>query len=183
MDCSGLLSHYAAVIGTPDPAPRPTALMSDTTAYRPALVMYFRRKIRDQNEIEDLVQDVFLRIAARRGTGDIENMAGYIFQTAASVLADRHRRRVVRQAEAHVEFDTDRHGSTDFDAARILESRQSLATAAAALQMLPERTREIFILRRLEGHAYRDIASQLGISVSAVEKHMVRAVQHLVSAT
>jgi RNA polymerase sigma-70 factor (ECF subfamily) len=61
----------------------------------------------------------------------------------------------------------------------ILEARQSLQTAVAALQALPERTRTIFVLRRLEGHAYRDIADQLGISVSAVEKHMVRAVQHL----
>ena len=86
-------------------------------------------------------------------------------------------------ADAHVEFDTDRHSSTDFDAARILESRQSLQTAVAALQTLPERTRDIFVLRRLEGHAYRDIANQFGISVSAVEKRMVRAVQHLVAAT
>jgi len=41
------------------------------------------------------------------------------------------------------------------------------------------RTRTIFILHRLEGRRYRDVAAQLGISVSAVEKHMVRAVQHL----
>ena len=167
--------------GTPDAAPRPAA-MPDAAAYRPALILYFRRKTRDQNEIEDLVQDVFLRIAARRSTDEVENVAGYIFQTAASVLADRHRRRTVRHADAHVEFDTDRHSSSDFDAARILESRQSLQTAVAALQKLPERTRDIFVLRRLEGHAYRDIASQFGISVSAVEKHMVRAVQHLVAA-
>jgi RNA polymerase sigma-70 factor (ECF subfamily) len=56
---------------------------------------------------------------------------------------------------------------------------ESLQTAIAALQKLPERTRDIFVLRRIEGHAYRDIASKYGISVSAVEKHMVRAVQHL----
>lgn len=183
MDCTGPPSHGGAVTGTDEPAPRPAASGLDTAAYRQALVLYFRRKTRDQNEIEDLVQDVFLRIAARRGTDAVENVGGYVFQTAASVLADRHRRRTVRHADAHVEFDTDRHSNTDFDAARILESRQSLRNAVAALQTLPERTRDIFVLRRLEGHAYRDIASRFGISVSAVEKHMVRAVQHLVSAT
>ncbi|TRW17214.1 RNA polymerase sigma factor [Glacieibacterium frigidum] len=164
-----------------DPVRGAPAAMPEAAVYRPALIQYFRRKTRDQTEIEDLVQDVFLRIAARRSGEAVENLAGYVFQTAASVLADRHRRRTVRHADAHVEFDTERHGSTDFDAVRILEARQSLQKAVAALQSLPERTRTIFVLRRLEGHAYRDIASQFGISVSAVEKHMVRAVQHLVS--
>ena len=106
-----------------------------------------------------------------------------MFQTAASVLADRHRRNTARHGDNHVEFDTDQHSGHDFDAARILEGRQALQTAVAALQLLPERTRDIFILRRVEGYAYRDIASRYGISVSAVEKHMVRAVQHLVAVT
>lgn len=153
--------------------------MADVAMYRPALIQYFRRKTRDQNEAEDLVQDVFLRITARRGGDAVENFAGYVFQTAASVLADRHRRRTVRQADAHVEFDTERHGGPDFDAARILEGRQTLQRVVAALDTLPERTRAIFVLRRLEGQAYRDIAGRFAISVSAVEKHMVRAVQHL----
>lgn len=47
------------------------------------------------------------------------------------------------------------------------------------LQALPERTRVIFILRRLEGLKYQDIANRFGISVSAVEKHMERAVAQL----
>jgi RNA polymerase sigma-70 factor (ECF subfamily) len=164
-----------------DPVRGPSAAVPGAANYRPALIQYFRRKTRDQSEIEDLVQDVFLRIAARRSGDAVENVAAYVFQTAASVLADRHRRRTVRHAEDHVEFDTERHGSVDFDAMRILEARQSLRDAVAALQSLPERTRTIFVLRRLEGHAYRDIADQFGISVSAVEKHMVRAVQHLAS--
>lgn len=155
--------------------------LPEAAVYRPALIQYFRRKSRDQTEVEDLVQDVFLRIAARRSSEVVQNMAAYVFQTAASVLADRHRRRTVRHATDHVEFDTERHGSIDFDAMRILEARQSLQKAVAALQLLPERTRVIFVLRRLEGQAYREIADHFGISVSAVEKHMVRAVQHLAS--
>jgi len=42
-----------------------------------------------------------------------------------------------------------------------------------------ERSRVVFVLRRLEGLKYRDIAAQLNISVSAVEKHMERAIAHL----
>lgn len=183
VDDDARMPYLVWMTSSPEAEPQAPSPPPDVASYRPALLLYFRRKTRDQNEIDDLVQDVFLRIAARRGAEPVENLAGYVFQTAASVLADRHRRRTVRHADAHVEFDTERHSSSDFDAARILESRQALQAAVRALQALPERTRDIFVLRRLEGHAYRDIATQFGISVSAVEKHMVRAVQHLVSAT
>jgi RNA polymerase sigma factor (sigma-70 family) len=175
LDLPPSMKHHRAMVGSLDPRGTPAPL-PDVAVYRPALIQYFRRKSHDLNEIEDLVQDVFLRIAARRSSEVIENFGGYVFQTAASVLADRHRRRTVRQFDMHVEFDNDRHSAADFDAARIVEGRQSLQLAVAALETLPERTRTIFILRRLEGHAYRDIAERIGISVSAVEKHMVRAV-------
>ena len=65
------------------------------------------------------------------------------------------------------------------DPLRILEGKEELHAATASLPGLPERTRTVFILRRLEGQKYQDIAAHLGISVSAVEKHMVRAIQHL----
>ena len=57
--------------------------------------------------------------------------------------------------------------------------RQQLARATAVLLELPERTRVIFVLRRLEGMRLNDIAKRLGISVSAVEKHMQRAITHI----
>ncbi len=152
----------------------------DVVAFRPALVRYFRRKLRDINDVEDLVQEVFVRIAARRG-GEVENLGGYVFQTAASVLADRHRRRTVRHADDQVPFDSERHSGTDFDAGRVAESRQTLQAVVTALINLPERTRAIFVLRRLEGQNYKDIAAQFEISVSAVEKHMARAVQQLMA--
>ena len=177
------MQHHSSMSSSREAEPLAPLPPPDAAAYRPALVLYFRRKVRDSNEIDDLVQDVFVRIAARRGTEPVENLSGYVFQTAASVLADRHRRRAVRHADAHVEFEADRHSSTDFDAARILESRETLKAAVAALQALPARTCEIFVRRRIDGQAYRDIAAEFAISVSAVEKHMARAVQHLVEAT
>lgn len=146
--------------------------------FRPALERYFRCKLRNASDVEDFVQEVFVRITARRG-GDVENLGGYVFQTAASVLADGHRRRTVRHADAQVPFDSDRHSGTDFDAGRIVESREALRAVAAALTSLPERTRTIFLMRRLDGHAYKDIASNFGISVSAVEKRMMSAVAQL----
>ena len=117
-------------------------------------------------------------MAARQGEA-VDNIGGYVFQTAASVVADRFRRRAVRHADDHVPFDCDHHSGTDFDAGRVVEGREALRIAETALMRLPERTRSIFLMRRLEGENYKEIATRFGISVSAVEKHMVRAAKHI----
>jgi RNA polymerase sigma-70 factor (ECF subfamily) len=146
---------------------------------RRSLAGFFRRRVNDPDEVEDLVQEVFARVVARDSTEPIAHLGSYIFQTAASVFADRNRRRLSRRADAHVAFDPDQHGGTDFDAVRVLAGREALSAATAALLSLPERSRTVFVLHRLEGRGYREIGEQLGISVSAVEKHMVRAAHHL----
>jgi RNA polymerase sigma factor (sigma-70 family) len=143
------------------------------------LTRYFRRRIRDNAEIEDMVQDVFTRMVARDGTEPIDNLGGYILKVAASVLADRARLRSSHGAGLHVTFDSDLHGEHEIDPERVLGGQEDLHAATAWLLALPERTRTVFILVRLEGWKYRDIARHLGISVSAVEKHMVRAINHL----
>ena len=143
------------------------------------LTGYFRRRVRQQDDVVDLVQEVFLRISTRGAVDDIDNLKGYVFQVAASVLTDRQRRRTVRHEDSHVELDPERMGETEIGPDRILAGREALTAAVAALDSMPERTRTIFVLRRLEGMRYLEIAGRLGLSVSAVEKHMVRAVEHL----
>lgn len=157
-------------------------MADDARPLRRALVRYFLRRLRDASDVDDLVQEVFARTVARDSSTPIGHLGKYLHQTAASVLADYGRRRSARRSDAHVPFDPDLHGETDFDPERIVAGRQDLAAATAALLSLPERTRTIFILRRVDGVPARDVATQLGVSVSAVEKHMVRAVRHLGSA-
>jgi RNA polymerase sigma-70 factor (ECF subfamily) len=155
------------------------ALARQAESLRGPLSIYFRRRVNDPAEVDDLVQDVFARIIARTADGPVLHLKGYVFQTAASVLADRARRRATRQAAAHVPFEPDRHAGADIDPARIAEGREDLRRAAAALLTLPDRTRAVFVLHRLEGQGYRQIAAAFGISVSAVEKHMMRAIRRL----
>ena len=170
---------HASDVGNDDsPTPFP-ATDREFVPLCAALARYFRARVRNPSEIDDLVQEVFTRIAARQDGAPVEHLDRYIFQTASSVLADRARRQRARRAELHVEFDPDRHSGVEFDAHRTLSGREELGAVTACLLNMPERTRNIFILHRLEGRKYRDIAVQLGISVSAVEKHMARAVLHL----
>lgn len=148
---------------------------------RGPLRRYFLRKVPDQAEADDLVQDVFLRIVKRGGAEQLERFDGYVFETAASVLKDRLRRRAARAADRHIPFEPADHAELDVSAEEGLAAREALRAATAALMELPERTRTVFILRRLEALPYGEIAARLGLSVSAVEKHMLRAARHLVA--
>lgn len=154
-------------------------LAGEARPIRRWLLSYFRHRAENEADIEDMVQDVFARIVARDSQKPIDHLGGYVLQTAASVFADRYRRRSVRRADAHVEFDPDQHSDRDFDPERVLSGKQELNRVNAVLLALPERTRTIFILHQVEGQKYREIAAGLGISVSAVEKQMVRAIQYL----
>lgn len=153
--------------------------------YRGSLLRYFGRRTRDCADLDDMVQEVFLRLIRRGDTSGLEseNPGAYMFETASSVLKDRLRKQQTHHTRAHEPFDRDRHGGEDFSPEHVLLERERLAQATAALLELPERTRVIFVLRRLEGMRFKDIAARLGISVSAVEKHMQRAITHLMRRT
>jgi RNA polymerase sigma factor (sigma-70 family) len=161
-------------------APLPQLLESnllDAVAqrFRPMLVGYFRKRVRDAAEAEDLTQEVFLRVLRRCDVAAISDVRSYLFETALSVLIDRSRRDKARHKIQHAAYAAEDHMAVDFPSERVLLGREALRTAHAVLRDMPERTRTIFVLRRLEGMKYSEIAVRLGISVSAVEKHMLRA--------
>jgi|APFre7841882724_1041349.scaffolds.fasta_scaffold01569_2 RNA polymerase sigma-70 factor (ECF subfamily) len=158
----------------------PEALAQLSLAFRSSLTRYFQRRVSAPAEIDDLVQEVFLRLLVRGGVEDMASVSGYVFETASSVLKDRYRRRVTRHADDHVPMGTDGEEGQDFSAERVHQGRELLHEAAMELLAMPERTRTVCILRVLEGLSYKDISHRLGISVSAVEKHMTRALKRLV---
>jgi len=158
----------------------PERIAQLATEFRPALRRFFSKRVKEQHEIDDLVQDVFVRLVRKANTDGTQIAARYVFQTAQSVLNDWLRKRQVRQASAHEEIGTDLPElKDDSTPERVLGGKQSLAKATAAVLELPEVTRTIFLLRRLEGLRYSDIAKRLGMPMSTVEKHMARAVAHL----
>lgn len=172
-------SIMRVMVSAGDGADTISALAREAFPLRQSLTRYFARRLRDGADVDDLVQEVFTRVVARDSPSPIGHLGKYLYQTAGSVLADYARRRSARRSDAHVAFHPDLHGEVDFDPERIVAGREELSAATAVLLSLPERTRTIFILRRLDRMPSREVAAQLGISISAVEKHMVRAVRHL----
>ncbi|WP_293381834.1 sigma-70 family RNA polymerase sigma factor [Phenylobacterium sp. SCN 70-31] len=147
--------------------------------FRPALIAFFLRRIRNHSEAEDLTQEVLLRVAQRGAEIDAARPDAYVFQIAANLLRDRGRRQKVRAAYQAALASNDAAWVEERDPDRVLQAKQSLSTVLGALQELPDRTRTIFVLFRLENMKQREIADMLGISVRTVEQHVVRASVHL----
>lgn len=166
---------------SPSPVSVPESV--DSAAFvaevRPALVKYFQRKCRSVSEAEDLAQDVIVRSLAHAGWTSADHARGYVFRAAVNRWRDRERRRVthgtVLQWNDQAAFSRDE----GFLPERVLGIEQELQHVVAALSKLNERSRDVFILARLERMRRAEIAAIFGISVSAVEKHLAKALAHI----
>ena len=147
--------------------------------YYAPLASFFRKRTRDTTEVQDLVQQVFLRLAQHRELGEIRNAEGYIFQTASNTLKDHIRNTAVRERFIREKIEIGDESHSAFSPERVLLGRESVAQLADALRQLPERTRDVFMLRCFEGLKHAEIARLQGISVRTVEKHLERALAHL----
>jgi RNA polymerase sigma factor (sigma-70 family) len=166
-------------IGKPAPPPEGgEALVESGARFTPALRAFFSRRAH-QNDVEDLVQEVLLRIQKRQPAPVVNNVEGYLFEVAANVLIDRGRRDRTRRRSDHCEFQEIHHPVDEMSPERVLQGREQMARAMAALNELPERTRRVFILVRFEEMSYKLVAQRVGVSVSAVEKHVMKALRHL----
>jgi RNA polymerase sigma-70 factor (ECF subfamily) len=166
---------------SPSTAPAPETLDSAAllAQMRPALVRYFQRKCRNSAEAEDLAQDVIVRTLARTGWTSVEHAKGYLFRAAVNRWHDRERRRVTHGTEVQWSDEESFVGVEELSPERVLGVEQELQLVTAALSELGERTRDVFMLARLEQMKYGEIATTFGISVSAVEKHLARALAHV----
>jgi RNA polymerase sigma-70 factor (ECF subfamily) len=145
--------------------------------YRP-LTTFFRKRAHDA-EAQDLVQQVFLRLAQYPDVDKIRDAEGYIFQTASNTLRDYIRHKAVRQRVIDEKLATGGELGSDFSPERVLLGRENITLLAGALRQLPTRTRDVLMLRCFEGLRHSEIARLQGISVRAVEKHIERGLEVL----
>ena len=140
---------------------------------------YFLRRGCKTQDVDDLVQEVFFRVVRLGKIETIENPNGYVFKIAANILRDKARKRRTRYEDMHQSFDDLLHGQEEISPERQLSGKQDLVQLRARIMAMPKKTQTVFLLHRFEDLKYREIADVLGISVSSVEKHMMKALQKI----
>ena len=127
-------------------------------ALRPSLLKYFLRKCRNPAEAEDLAQDVLERALAHARWESAEQARGYIFRIAINRWHDRNRRYLTRGAVVEWDDGAIYALGEEISPERVLNSEQELYEVVAALLELSERTRDVFMLDRLEHLKHGEIA-------------------------
>ncbi|PZU06889.1 RNA polymerase sigma factor [Sphingomonas sp.] len=131
-------------------------------------------RLGNQDEAEDVLQELWIKL--QHGTfGPISSPLAYLFKTANNLAIDRRRsdlwRNVRETSWVEVQPGADELPSTT-DA---MIARERLAHVEAAIATLPERTARAFRLYRLDGMPQKEIARELGVSLSLVEKLLQQA--------
>jgi len=148
-------------------------------AYYARLVAFARAGLQTRDTAEEMVQDVFVHLWARRESLVIErSLTAYLFRAVRNRISNE--RRALRLETAYNEQIVREIGGGDAARADDQIGEAELEQALAdALARLPERPRQVFLLNRREHLRYAEIASVLGIAVKTVEMHMARALAAL----
>lgn len=132
-------------------------------------------------EAADALQDTYLRIGQAEAVPAINDPHAYLLQVARNVAAGRRRTHARQRLD-----DVDIAGLLNIEdeapsPAAIAESRQQIEILAAALQVIPERRRAIFLAARVEGVPHQMIAERFGVSLRTVANEIERALDHCAS--
>lgn len=142
----------------------------------PRLLCFFAKNV-GRDAACDLAQDVFARACASSAFALADNPAGFLRRIAVNLLIDHLRRRQTRGVLWEYREDADGRCEAEQEYALLGQDLDWILTSA--LGELPRRTREIFQLNRFEHKSYREIRDELGISLSAVDYHMMKALSRL----
>lgn len=137
------------------------------------------RRTRAHADTEDLVQAAFIRLQTYSATREVKNPAAFLVRTAINIRVDDYRREKLLGAPRETENFEDYSSQAPLQD-EVLVARSRLERVKQGIEQLPPRTREIFLMHRLDNQKYSVIAKQIGISESAVEKHVAKATQFLI---
>jgi RNA polymerase sigma factor (sigma-70 family) len=129
-------------------------------------------------DVENLIAESLCRAYAATEFERINAGRSYLFTIARNLLLDAMRRETI----VPIDFVADLDILADDSLEASLTARDELRRLLAAVETLPPQCRRAFVLRRVYGHSPREIAVQMGLSVSTVEKHLARGISLLVEA-
>ncbi|THF65490.1 sigma-70 family RNA polymerase sigma factor [Pseudothauera nasutitermitis] len=139
------------------------------------LQRWLRKKVNCPDNAADLAHDAFVRILAMRTQRALEESRALLVTVAKGLVVDQYRRRTLEQAYLDVLARMPEHEQPSEEARLIV--RETLIEVDRMLDGLCANARRAFLLSQVDGLGYAEIAAELGLSVSAVQKYMVRAMQ------
>lgn len=142
--------------------------------HEPELRGYLRHRFPNTGDVDDLVQESYLRLLKTPNPGRIASTKAYLFTTARNLALALRRRPRIFSSEAVTDLAGSRVVEEGADVREHVSTKQEIALLLDAIDALPSRCREIVILRKLRGLPQKEVARQLGLSEQTVQVQVGR---------
>jgi RNA polymerase sigma-70 factor (ECF subfamily) len=142
--------------------------------HRAALHRYLRKFTSAAEDVEDLVQETYVRMYALRDYRAIDSPQALLFRIAHNTAVERARRQSTQATDSVADFESLNVYSTEAPADEQVDSRRRFESFCAAVDHLPPLCRRVFVLRKVYRLSHDEIAEVLGVSHSTIEKHVAK---------
>jgi RNA polymerase sigma-70 factor (ECF subfamily) len=137
-----------------------------------ALMQFLRRSWRNRADVDDLCQEVYVRVYEAAKERIPDPARPFVFATARNLIINRVRREQIVAIETIADLDALNIAADEPGPDRNAMAREELRRLQAALENLPPRCRQAVILKKIEGLSRKEIASRMGISEDTVHRHL-----------
>jgi RNA polymerase sigma-70 factor (ECF subfamily) len=138
---------------------------------------YLRRSFPSVRDVDDVVQESYLRVWTACATHPIRCARGFLFKVARHLALDLVRRNRISPVDTVRDLADLPVVEERADAVDALNTKEKIQLVAEAVASLPARCREIVILRKLQGYSQREVAARLGLSEKTVEVQVARGMK------
>jgi RNA polymerase sigma-70 factor (ECF subfamily) len=142
--------------------------------FEPALRAYLHGRFPSLSDQDDIVQDTYSRLLRARERGEIRHPKAFLFTTARNAALDFFRSKRPISLEDVPHFDGSSVLGEQPDVAEQVSRAQEFEFLADAMCSLPDRCRQVIMLRYFDGLSYKEIADRLGVSLETVKTQMAR---------
>jgi RNA polymerase sigma factor (sigma-70 family) len=145
--------------------------------HEPMLRAWLRSRFASEGDIDDVVQETYMRLLRARENGDVASPKAFMFAVARNLALDRLRHRQVARAEPLVESEALSVLEEGEGIPEAIAHNQELELLTEAIQSLPDRCRQIFTLRKVYGLSQSEIGERLGLSENTVSAQLTIGVK------
>ena len=142
--------------------------------HRAALYRYLRKFTSGAEDIEDLVQETYVRVYALSYTQPVDSPRALLFRIAHNMAVERARRQKSQATDSMGDLERLTVYSSDAPADEQIDGRRRFESFCAAVDRLPPLCRRVFVLRKVYRLSHDEIAEVLGVSHSTIEKHVAK---------
>lgn len=142
--------------------------------HRGALHRYLRRFTSGAEDVEDLVQETYVRMYALQEFWKVDSPRALLFRIAHNMAVERARRQTTQATDSVADFELLNVYSSEAPADEQIDARRRFESFCAAVDRLPPLCRRVFVLRKVYRLSHDEIAEVLGVSHSTIEKHVAK---------